>query len=167
MQGTEKHRMKKTIAITLLVGSFLALAFALCRVVSIETSLQQYSINLASLKAVDPHELQQLEEQIQALESQTPAKENMPREPEKRDGADIGTWARTLFDENGLITESYRTSKKDDRIIFEFTVTGTIHAFVTTLQKAAKYENSPKILNFRLTAAPDGKISSTIRIGYE
>lgn len=163
MQDNKKSDVRTVAMILLLALSLLAMIGSLGRVLSIETSLRRYSYDLASLKAYDPKEIQRLEEHIKVLEAKVAANEKISS---RREESDIGSWARALFTEQGLKIESYRTSKSGSVVLFEFTISGTIRAFIAALRKASD-ENTPKIASFRLTVAPDGKITSTVRIGNE
>lgn len=163
MQDNKKSDVRTIATIILLALSLLAMIGSLGRVLSIETSLRRYSYDLASLKTYDSNEIQRLEEHIKMLEAKVATNKKISS---KREESDIGSWARALFTEQGLKIESYRTSKSGGVVLFEFTISGTLRAFIAALQKASA-ENTPKIASFRLTAAPDGKITSTVRIGNE
>lgn len=167
MRNNEKSQFSKAVIVILLLSSLIMVIVSVGRLFSIENSLHQYAADIASVKIVDPEEASHLTERISEIESSLASKKEKQTAIMSGGFSDTGSKARALLEANGMKTTSYRTSKSNNTMVFEFEVKGPILSFVNFLQEAARNKDVPQILGFRLSASPDGAITSTVRIGYE
>lgn len=167
MEGNRSVNLTALLAVTVGICAFVIGLFLYGeQAARIEAAITRYRDAIERLRSriTSPDEF---EKEKTRLETLIASRTHGMYRPGETDAYRFGITVRAALREHGIDVSAYRTVTVDGGTLLEFTASGTAESFAAFFRRVALQDRRWIVPQLELSGRGDGKLSCTMRIGYE